>query len=503
MRLVPPPVNASRRSLLLAGRVFVGLVSVLILLVTGIAYTHLRDLTQGLNTSNALGGDAPRSRDGATNILLIGLDSRKDQDGNPLPADILDKLHAGDGNEGGYNTNTLILMHVPNDDGKVTAFSIPRDDFVAVKGIPGYDHAKIKEAYGLTKFYTEQDLAKKGVTDQRALETQGREAGRKATIQTVRDFLGVPIDRFAEVNLAGFYDLATALDGVEVCLNQAVQDDYSGADFPAGHQTLNGAQALAFVRQRHGLDNGDLDRTHRQQAFLASVAHKLRSAGTFTDLDKLQKLIDVAKKDVVISSGWDVLSFAQQAQNLTGGKLEFATLPIESYAQRDGQDVNLVDVAKVQAMVRSAFGIASPSTSTTPPPKPSSTVDVYNATGTPGLAGKVADALVARGFVKGEVGNAGDAASGVTYGGTAKADADNAATLLGGLEVAAGTGLAAGHLRIALGPDFTMPAALLASPDATTTGPTTTAAPTSGRPATTESGPQGLPVDGSGIPCVN
>ena len=91
-----------------------------------------------------------------------------------------------------------------------------------------------------------------------------------------------------------------------------MKDSYSGADFPAGHQTLNGSQALSFVRQRHGLDNGDLDRTHRQQAFITSAAHKLRGAGTSTDLGKLQDLIDTAKKDVVISAGWDILSFARE-----------------------------------------------------------------------------------------------------------------------------------------------------------------------------------------------
>ncbi|WP_223199535.1 LCP family protein [Solihabitans fulvus] len=477
---------------------FVGMLSVLVLLLSGITWAKLRDLSQGLHTSDAISADAPKSKDGATNILLIGLDSRKDQDGNQLPPEILDQLHAGDGNEGGYNTNTLIIMHVPNDGGKVTAFSIPRDDYVAVQGIPGYDHAKIKEAYGLKKYYTEQDLAKQGVTDRHTLETQGREAGRKATIQTVRDFLDVPIDRFAEVNLAGFYDLATALDGVEVCLNHAVKDSYSGADFPAGHQTLNGSQALAFVRQRHGLDNGDLDRTHRQQAFLASVAQKLRSAGTFTDLGKLQKLIDTAKKDVVISSGWDVTAFAGQAQNLTGGKMEFTTLPIEGYATIDKQSVNKVDVAKVQSIVQTAFGVKPPEASTA---KPASTVDVLNGTGgQPGVATKVADALAAKGFTKGQVDNTASQPSSVTYGSGAKADADTAAALLGGLAVAADNTLAAGHIRVVLGPKFSLPSALeQTGPGGGAGQPRQAATPT----ATTDNGPQGQPVDGSGIPCVN
>ncbi|PQM44579.1 Transcriptional regulator LytR [Mycobacterium talmoniae] len=154
------------------------------------------------------------------NILLIGLDSRKDQDGNELPQAILNRLHAGDSDVGGYNTNTLILVHVGADD-RVVAFSIPRDDWVRFSGVPGYDHIKIKEAYGLTKAHTEDKLIDQGVTSQKELETRGREAGRAATLRAVRNLTGVPIDYFAEVNLAGFYDLTQSLGGVEVCLKHA------------------------------------------------------------------------------------------------------------------------------------------------------------------------------------------------------------------------------------------------------------------------------------------
>ena len=120
----------------------------------------------------------------------------------------------------------------------------------------------------------------RGLTDPAALEQQGRAAGRQATIGVVQALTGLTIDHVAEITLAGFYDLATALGGVTVCLNHPARThSYSGADFPAGVQRLDGAQALAFVRQRHGLTNGDLDRTHRQQAFLSSAIHQLTAAG--------------------------------------------------------------------------------------------------------------------------------------------------------------------------------------------------------------------------------
>ncbi len=366
----------TRRRGTIVRRGIAALAAFLVLAGTGIGWSTVRNLSQGITTSNALAGIAASAPGlngaaGSVNVLLMGLDSRKDQNGNDLPPALLDQLHAGDSSSGGYNTNTLILMHIPGDGSRATAFSIPRDDYVAVRGIPGYDHVKIKEAYGLKKAATEDALAATGVTDPHTLETAGREAGRAETLQTVQDFVGVRIDHFAEVNLAGFYDLATALGGVQVCLNHPVQDSYSGADFPAGVQTLNAAQALAFVRQRHGLPNGDLDRTHRQQAFLASVTHKLSNAGTFTNLGELQSLLDVAKRDVVISAGWDIPTFLRQATNLTGGNVAFATLPIERYDTVDGQAVNIVDQTKIQHQVHVAFGLQPPPAPTSPTPSQS------------------------------------------------------------------------------------------------------------------------------------
>lgn len=263
-------------------------------------------------------------------------------------------------------------MHVPGDGSRAKAFSVPRDDFVELRGVPGFTgKAKIKEAYGRAKAKVEEQLAAKGVKDPRQLEREGREAGRKAELETVRTFLGVPIDHFAELNLAGFYHLADALGGVPVCLNKPVKDRYSGADFPAGRQTLDGQQSLAFVRQRHGLTMGDLDRTKRQQAFLAGATHQLNQAGTFTDPVKLIKLIDAAKQDVVTDQGWDLLSFAKQAKNLSGGNVEFVTLPIERFGRNHDAEINVVDDMKIKRFIAERIGpgaTASPSAPGAAPP---------------------------------------------------------------------------------------------------------------------------------------
>ncbi len=489
------------RVLAVVRRALVTALAVAVLAVTGLGYWQAQGVLGGISVSHALGLDSPRSSGGGTNILLIGLDSRKDQQGNDLPADILDKLHAGDSSSGGYNTNTLILVHI-GADGRAVAFSIPRDDYVAVSGITGYDHIKIKEAYGLTKAQTEDALEGEGVTDPAELEARGREAGREATLRAVRDLTGQPIDYFAEVNLAGFYDLTESLGGVEVCLNHAVYDEYSGADFPAGRQTLDGAQALAFVRQRHGLENGDLDRTHRQQAFLLSVSHQLREAGVLGNLDEFRNLIEVVQKDVVLSQGWGEPQFRRLAA-LAGGSVEFRTLPVVRYDYIDGQDVNIVDPAAIRAEIAAAIG-GSPERATPTPtatPDPEIPVIVVNASDTYGLASSAADILSRDGYPIAEIRDREDGeppGTVVGYGKNAQADADAVATALGiDVPTKPDAQVPDGSVRVILGNDVVLPSAASDSADPLLD-------PNSG-----EVNPElpipdaGSPIEGGGIPCVN
>ncbi|PPJ32323.1 LCP family protein [Nocardia nova] len=518
-RTAPPPrPNRGGKAVRVGGRVLAAVTAVVVVSGTGLAYYTERSVDQGFTRSNAISEADAAALDGDLNILLIGLDTRKDQNGNDLPKNILDQLHAGDGSEGGYNANSLILVHIPKDLKKVTAFSIPRDDYVAVSGIPGYDHAKIKEAYGLKKASVEQKLENQGVKDKVELERQGREAGRESIVQTVKQLTGVPINRFAEISLVGFYDLANILGGVDVCLNHAVDDEYySGAVFPAGRQHLDAANALSFVRQRHGLDNGDLDRTHRQQAFLTSVAKQLKDSGTLTNIGKLQDLISAAQNDIVLSQGWNLLDFAQTLGRAGSIPIEFQTLPVKAYDTVDGQDVNIVDPAAIKKTVRTAFGVAE-TQSSAPTTTPTSTIDVVNAGGASGMAAKVSTALVDKGFRKGNVGNAtySDGSSSVVYFGSgADTDATQAADMLGGLPTAASKSLDPGTVKIVIGSDFSMPDSLTSSSasSVTTTDPTTgLTTTTSGgssasTTATTDDRPDsGKPVTtsiGSDIPCVN
>ncbi|MGW1076944.1 LCP family protein [Streptomyces sp. NPDC002537] len=484
-----------------------------VLATSTVAWAAYHWLEGNLMTSDALDAvrkHAPKHLDNSVNLLLIGLDSRKDMDGNDLPKEFVqDQLHAGSSKIGYYNTNTLILMHIPADGGKVQAFSIPRDDYVETHNGDGSVQGKhkIKEAYGNAYAGRHDKLSAQGVRGAK-LEAGSREAGREATLATVQNFLGVPIDHFAEVNLLGFYDIAKELQPIEVCLKHPVKDRYSGADFPAGRQKLNPRQALAFVRQRHGLPGGDLDRTHRQQAFLSSITHKLKTQGVFDDLGKLQGLFGVVKKDLVIDSGLNVIDFSQQATNLTGGKVEFRTLPTEGSATRNKEDVQLVDVEKVRRLVRAEFGGSSPSpsggdgkpggkSSGSGSAKPASaTVDVLNGSGKTGGAGEELKALKDLGYTAGQTSNdVPRSHTTVAYGRDGQAAARQIAARLGVTAApAADASIPAGHVRVTLGKDFTGPGAAASSPSAS---------PSSSPPSVPDDEFAGDAVKEGGIPCVN
>ncbi|MCR6483134.1 LCP family protein [Amycolatopsis sp. OK19-0408] len=353
----------SSRGRRVGGRVAVGVVSTLVLAATGFAWTQLSKLDNGIVTADVIPPSAQVDEEDAPpgeplkvaqNILLVGIDARTDAYGNPLPQNVLDALHAGSGEDGGDTTDTMIVVHIPAGGAAATAISIPRDSYVDIAG--GYGKHKINSAYSRGKNASMSGLRAEGLSGPQ-LEVAANAAGAKTAIQTVEKFTGLTINHYAAINLAGFDALSQAVGGVEVCLKAPVHDTYSGADFAAGPQTLSGAQALAFVRQRHGLQNGDLDRIARQQAFLSGMAKKVLSAGTFTDVSKLNSLVSAVQGAVVLDKGWDVLSFAQQLRGMTSGAIGFATIPVQSLSlptPSDGDAVK-VDPAQVQQFVRTAI----------------------------------------------------------------------------------------------------------------------------------------------------
>ncbi|HEX4723621.1 MAG TPA: LCP family protein [Pseudonocardiaceae bacterium] len=537
----PPTPKAKRKRRQPSGRQIaeivgyaaLGLVSLLVLSLTAYAWGQYTTLDSGIHKSNAIAAvGEKKSLNGDTNILIMGLDSRLDENGNPLPADIYDALHAGDEADGGYNANVLMLLHVPAH-GRAVEISIPRDDYVDLPGCPDkVCKEKIKQAYGLARDQAYNQLRGEGMIGP-ALEQDARDAGRKAEVDTVSQFLGgVPIDHFVEVTLVAFFQIAQVVQPITVCVQKATRDTFSGAGFPAGVQQLDAAQALAFVRQRRDNVKGDfyyndftdLDRERRQQAFISSLAFQLKQAGTFTSPSKMSAILTVAKENTAIDSGLNLLTFAQEATNLTGDDITFNTLPVDHFQDLGGTigDVNIVNLAVIHAEVRqllnppsTAQTSAPPHRTTTPPPttavtttppphQPAGIVDVMNRSGQNGVAGDLENALVAKGFTQGATGTENPTARTtiVEYGSTgAEAAARAIAQLLHGVTVQRSATVSVGHVRVLVGRDFSMPAAL--TPAAGTTTNPTPATPTTTvtlPPPNSVTAPG--PLAGGSIPCV-
>jgi LCP family protein required for cell wall assembly len=505
-----------RRIAAAGGYTILGLVSLLVLGLTGYAWGQYTNLDTGIHKSDALiSPEEKKSLNGDTNILIMDLDSRLDENGRPLPQNIYDALHAGDNSEGGYNANVLMLLHVPAH-GQAVEISIPRDDYVALPGCPdGVCHEKIKQAYGLARDEAYNKLRRQGMTGV-ALEQAARDAGRKEEAETVSQFLGgVPIDHFVEVTLVAFFQIAQVVQPVTVCVLKPTRDTFSGANFRAGMQQINAAQALAYVRQRRDNVRGDfyfndftdLDRERRQQAFISALAYQLRQAGTFANPAKLSGILDVAKANTAIDSGLDLLQLAQEASNLTGGQITFNTLPVERFADLGGSigDVNIVNLPIIQAEVRELLGTATtpttgaPATATAPPstsgapPPTAGVVDVVNRSGQQGMAAKVAQALAGKGYRQGGTSSGtSESLTVVEYGSSGARGAAQAIASLLGVRAEKSTAAGTGRVRVVLGTDFTLPAALGGTPATVDTR--------SEAPGSNANAPS--PLAGGSIPCV-
>jgi LCP family protein required for cell wall assembly len=477
----------------------------LVLAISGFSYFVVKDVSDIGGSHAIVSGPSI----GAQNILLMGLESRTDWEGNILPPTVLKALHACNAQEvadgcGGNDTNTLILIHIPAGGHKAVGFSIPRDDWITFPtAYDGQSQGKIDQAYGLAMAAEEAQLRQQQPNiSQDQLAFQGNEAGRAAAVASVEQLTGVHIDHFAELNLDGFYELASVMGGVEVCLNHPVPYDTNSGFYAAraGYQHLNAKLALAFVRQRDGLANGDLDRTHRQQAVIDSVLQQLRSDGVLDDLTKVQSLLSVAKQYLITDSGWNLLDFISQMRNVTSGDISFRTLPIENYSTIGGQDVNIVNPTLIKQIVQETFNPPPPA----PSPKPATssasttdaaltTVDVYNGGNTPGLAGQVSAALVKQGYRAGQIANATSAltTTQILYGTGSEASAAKIASLFG-VTSAASSSVAAGHVEVLLGADATL---------AEVAG---SATPSSSPVPIPTTGAQGGVVNAvNGIPCVD
>jgi len=328
---------------------------------------------------------------------VMGLESRTNYEGQTLSPALLAAMHAGSVNGvnndgvGSQDTNTLILIHIFAGGNRAVGFSIPRDDLVTYPHTyDGQTKGKIDGAYAYA--YTQYISDNIGKESHSALYLHANQAGQSATIATVQAVTGQHIDHFVEVNLAGFYYLAAAFGGIEVCIEPApaqggfpaggnlVDLPYAGAPFSdsnsgfdaykdgynakkggAQYLHLAAAQSLAFVRARDSLPGVDLGRTKRQQATIDYVIYELKHDGAFSDLGKLTSLLGAANQYLITDAGFNLLDFTTDVAALSGQNLNFTTLP---YTPQNNvpvpgypgpQDVNIINVPAIQRLVADAF----------------------------------------------------------------------------------------------------------------------------------------------------
>ncbi|MCD2263152.1 LCP family protein [Dietzia aurantiaca] len=501
-RATPPSPVPAR-----IARAVASIVAVLCLVVTGIGWSLFNGLSSDLSSAGGLEvGDG--GLDGAVDILLVGTDNRTDAQGNPLSQEELATIRTGE--EDGENTDTILLVRIPEDGSSATAISIPRDVYVETSTI---GPSKINGVYGASK---EASLAEAvaSTPDGALTEDDQRAAvqdGRNGLISAVEDLTGVRADHYAEIGLLGFVLLTDAVGGVPVCLNTDVDEPLSGANFHAGVQTISGSDALSFVRQRHDLPAGDLDRIVRQQAFMSQLVKKTLSAGTLADPTKLGALIDAARRSFVIDENWDFVDFALKLKDISGGSVRFETIPVTSIdsVTEWGESIVTADPEQVTEFVA---GFASgegendaveEETSAAVPPgiDPAEvSVAVVNTTAIDGLASRVSGSLAELGYAPGELLT--DPAAAYTSHVAAPSAGDAAAfavsDALGGLPVQVDPAIPAGAVRVVLAEDYSGPTGEAAGIESASPATTTYAPlpPSIAQRPTFDAG-------GTDVPCVN
>jgi hypothetical protein len=341
------------------------------------------------------------------------------------------------------------------------------------------------------------------------------------------------------VNLVGFYFLAQSFGGITVCMKpwtgpagpgqnlhdynsgfNAVLDGYSLKKGGSQYLHLKAPQALAYVRERDNLPNGDLDRTHRQQAVIDYVIWKLKSDGILGDLATANKLLSTATQYIITDADWNLLEFSTNMRALSGKNLSFFTAPIVGYATIAGQAANQIDIPTIQAAIKEKFsapaGTKKKATAksksakkTAPiPPASSVTVDIYNGAGVANLAGNVSQALVAKGYKAGLVTNASAQSQTVTagaqvfYGKGASANAEKIAKYFGATAKAL-TSLTAGHVEVLLGTGSTVVPGSLTQTASGSASSSATAVPTSSGNNGAAGGAVSVAAKAKyGVPCV-
>jgi LCP family protein required for cell wall assembly len=361
------------------------------------AYEHLfgQVNTESLNelTDRPAASRADQWGNVPENILVLGSQTRDGQHG----------VNLGNASKLGTDiSDTAMLVHISAERQWATVVSIPRDLIVPRPECQGrLDPTQTVPSSGDSMFDLAMNLG-----------------GPTCAVATVEQMTGIRIDHFAEITFNAFQSLTDAVGGVTVCVPPPGINDpnYSGLVLSAGLHTVSGPESLAFVRDRHGLENGtDLNRIRMQQMFTSSLFNKLASAGTLGDPITLYKIANAVTSNLTVDTGLDsidaMVSLAGSVQSLKSHYMQFITVPYafdptnqnrvipgDGFAEvwtdlRD--DVPLPGSNAATAFGRSGSASAAASAPPTAPSAGSSTpptslanvpVEIYNSTSTPHLA---------------------------------------------------------------------------------------------------------------------
>ncbi|MFB8212393.1 LCP family protein [Streptomyces sp. NPDC056010] len=240
-----------------------------------------------------------------TNYLIVGSDSREG-----MTSEDKKRLHTGSAD--GKRTDSMMILHT-GDNGP-TLVSLPRDSNVEIPSFIGSESGKKYPGTGKT---TKLNAAY--ATD-----------GPELLVRTVEFNTGLHIDHYVEIGFGGFAKIVDAIGGVELDIPKAFKDKWSGADFPAGKQTLDGQQALAFVRTRHAFTS-DLDRTKNQQKFLAALASQTATFSTIVNPFKLYPTMGAGLDTLIVDKDMSLWSLGKMffaMKGVTGGDGTSMNIPI-------------------------------------------------------------------------------------------------------------------------------------------------------------------------------
>ncbi|HEY5321008.1 MAG TPA: LCP family protein [Galbitalea sp.] len=241
---------------------------------------------------------------GGFNILIVGDDTRVGQGG----------IGAGKGDGGALNDVT-ILLHVSGDHTNATAISIPRDMVVPIPSCTnskgGHNSPMAGQPINVTLSY----------------------GGINCTILTVEKLTGLTIQFSGLITFTGVINMSDTVGGVPVCVSGPIKDKYTGLNLPAaGTYNLQGGDALAFLRSRHGVGDGsDLGRINSQQVYLSALVRKLKSGETLSNFTQLYPLASAATQSMQLSTSLDhldtMIAIAQALKDIPLDKVQFVQYP--------------------------------------------------------------------------------------------------------------------------------------------------------------------------------